>query len=966
MGGTTAKASIVEGGRPHFTAEFEVAAGISASSRLSSGGGYALSVPFIDLAEIGAGGGSLIWIDPAGAPKVGPTSAGAVPGPVCYGKGGDRPTVTDANLLLGYLNPAGLLDGTMPLQVERARAVFTAEVADRLGLDALPAAYGSHELANASMIRAIKSVTVQRGRDPRDFTLVAFGGSGPIHAAGIARELGIRRVLVPPRPGVFSAVGLLQARLECHAKRTYLRRTRDLDPGELAGPAGRPRGGRARGPRDGRACATARSSSSRGRRCATSARGSSCRSRCRRGEGPWAAWLRRLDDAFEAEHERTYGHRTGNPTEIVHLRVVSPRGRPAAVPDRLDRPRPAAAGRRRRSAYFGERFGRVETPVVRRGDLSGGAATGPVRHRGLRRDDGRAARLHGPPGRGLEHRHRGGQVSEPIVSDGADAIRRELIREGLAAICEEMAVSVIRTSHSETVKSAMDFSTALCDAKGEIIAQGVTLPNQLGALPDAVAAVLREFEGTLVPGDVVMVNDPFAGGMHLPDIFVVKPVFLGERLMGIVATVAHHADLGGMVPGSMSPYAEECFQEGLRIPPLRLYAGGVPEHGVFALLRANTRVPDIVLGDMAAQLVACDTGETGLLRLIEHHGEAVFDAQVKRLLDYTEELTRREIRTFPEGTYRFTDYLDDDGVHPGPVAIAVAVTVADGSVTMDFEGSSPQVKASLNSTLSFTKSNAYAAMRTLLRSDIPNNAGFFRPITVTAPLGSIVNCVLPAATGTRGLTGFRVLDAVFGALTAGRPGPGHGRLGRRAVAGHHRRRPTRRRALLRGGAAVGRVGRPGRPRGPGRRPEPRRQRQQHPGRDARGGGPGPGRPLRLRPRHRRGRASIAAACRSSASTRSSARACSASGPTARPSCRTASERAGRGRSSANLLTTGGEESRHAVEVLATGRRPATGSTTGRRAPAAGAIRSSAIPRRSRATSATGSCRPSAPARRTAW
>jgi N-methylhydantoinase B len=352
---------------------------------------------------------------------------------------------------------------------------------------------------------------------------------------------------------------------------------------------------------------------------------------------------------------------------------------------------------------------------------------------------------------------------------GADAIRRELIREGLAAICEEMAVSVIRTSHSETVKSAMDFSTALCDADGQIIAQGVTLPNQLGALPDAVAAVLLEFGGTLVPGDVIMVNDPFAGGMHLPDIFVVKPVFHEGRLVAVVATVAHHADLGGLVPGSMSPYAEECFQEGLRIPPLRLYAGGVPEHGVFALLRANTRVPEIVLGDLAAQLVACDTGETGLLRLIDHHGEDVFTAQVRRLLDYTEELTRGEIRTFPEGTYRFTDHLDDDGVHPGSIAISVAVTVADGSVALDFDGSSPQVKASLNSTLSFTKSNVYAALRTLLRSDIPNNAGFFRPITVKAPPGSIVNCVLPAATGTRGLTGFRVLDAVFGALAAAVP-----------------------------------------------------------------------------------------------------------------------------------------------------------------------------------------------------
>jgi N-methylhydantoinase B len=354
-------------------------------------------------------------------------------------------------------------------------------------------------------------------------------------------------------------------------------------------------------------------------------------------------------------------------------------------------------------------------------------------------------------------------------SSGAEAIRRELIREGLASICEEMAVSVIRTSHSETVKSAMDFSTALCDAKGEIIAQGVTLPNQLGALPDAVAAVLREFGDGLVPGDVVMVNDPFAGGMHLPDVFVVKPTFRDGSRVGIVATVAHHADLGGLVAGSMSPYAEECYQEGLRIPPLRLYAAGMPEHGVFALLRANTRVPEIVLGDLSAQLVACDTGERGLLRLIDHHGAEVFAEQVAALLDATEQLTRAEIRTIPDGTYRFTDYLDDDGVHEGAVPITVAVTILDGSVAMDFTGTAPQVRASLNSTLSFTKSNAYAAMRTLLRTDIPNNAGFFRPITVTAPLGSLVNCVLPAATGTRGLTGFRVLDAVYGALAPAVP-----------------------------------------------------------------------------------------------------------------------------------------------------------------------------------------------------
>ncbi len=361
MGGTTAKASLVEGGRPHFTAEFEVAAGLSASSRLSSGGGYALSVPFIDLAEIGAGGGSLIWIDAAGAPKVGPSSAGAVPGPVCYGKGGETPTITDANLLLGYLNPAGLLDGTMPLFVDRAREVFAREVADRLGLGLLDAAYGAHQLANASMIRAIKSVSVQRGRDPRDATLVAFGGSGPIHAAAIARELGIRRVLVPPRPGVFSAVGLLQARLECHAKRTYLRRTRDLQERELADQL------------------TALEADARAGVGADALRDSPFEVEAwaemryvgqgfelpvpipaRRG--PWSAWLARLEDAFAAEHARTYGHRTDNPTEVVHLRVVAREAEPPPFPD-------GGARRRRRPA---------DDPASRRSSASSsGCSTRP-------------------------------------------------------------------------------------------------------------------------------------------------------------------------------------------------------------------------------------------------------------------------------------------------------------------------------------------------------------------------------------------------------------------------------------------------------------------------------------------------------------------------------------------------------------------------------------------------------------
>ncbi|MCE2527473.1 MAG: hydantoinase/oxoprolinase family protein [Actinomycetia bacterium] len=376
MGGTTAKTALVEDGEPHFTAEFEVASAMSAGSRLRSGGGYALSVPFIDLAEVGAGGGSIVWIDSAGAPKVGPSSAGALPGPVCYGKGGDEPTVTDANLLLGYLNPEGLLDGAVKLDVGRARAVFDHKVAGPLGLDTQVAAYGAHLIANASMIRAIKSVSVQRGRDPRDFTLIAFGGSGPVHAVGIARELGIKRVIVPPQPGVFSAVGLLEARLEFHAKKTYLRRTADLSLQELQSEIG----GLEAQAREGvghKKLHTVSFEFEPWVEMRYVGQGFELPVRLPPFADDWSSWVEELNRAFGEQHLNTYGHVTSNPTEIVQLLVVIRELNPPGVPA-SNRPESQADGSRKREVFFGESIGLLPTPVLRRGDLALTPADAPM------------------------------------------------------------------------------------------------------------------------------------------------------------------------------------------------------------------------------------------------------------------------------------------------------------------------------------------------------------------------------------------------------------------------------------------------------------------------------------------------------------------------------------------------------------------------------------------------------------
>ncbi len=375
MGGTTAKASLVEGGRIGRTTEYEVGAGISLSSRLVKGGGHALKLPVLDIAEVGAGGGSIIWLDSGGALKVGPRSAGAAPGPACYGLGGTEPTITDANVALGYLSPHSLAGGAIPVHPDRAHAAL-ATVAAPLGLTTVAAAYGAVTVANARMIRAIKAVSTYRGRDPREFTLLAFGGNGPVHAVALARALRMTRVLVPPAPGLFSAVGLLLADGEYDLVQTFFGPVAALDRAALD---------RTYATMTARLAATLategyEASDVRYERAADLRYvGQAYELTIPAPDGPMTdASLAALAEAFEAEHERTYGHRAANePVELVNLRLRAriPQGEQA--PLRL----PVAGG----AAHGGERLAcfqpdgtLISTPVVTRAALRGGEHPGPL------------------------------------------------------------------------------------------------------------------------------------------------------------------------------------------------------------------------------------------------------------------------------------------------------------------------------------------------------------------------------------------------------------------------------------------------------------------------------------------------------------------------------------------------------------------------------------------------------------
>jgi N-methylhydantoinase B len=339
-----------------------------------------------------------------------------------------------------------------------------------------------------------------------------------------------------------------------------------------------------------------------------------------------------------------------------------------------------------------------------------------------------------------------------------DPITRELIRTALESVVDEMALALVRTAYSPNLKSAMDLSSAICDPDGRLVAQGLTLPVHLGTIPDAMAAVLGRFRGMLRDGDTFVLNDPYEGGTHLPDLVTVRPVFQGDELLGFVCTVAHHTDIGGRVAGGNACDSTEVYQEGLRVPPIRL------TDDFWRILEANVRIPVKVLGDLRAQLAASHIGEEGLREIVARFGRSAVDAAFGELLDYSERLARAEIATWPDGRYAFEDWLDGDGIDPDPIRIAVAVTVAGDQLTVDFAGSSPQVKGAINCVMSFTRSTTYACVRGLLPLDIPNNEGYFRAIRVEAPPGTIVNPRPPAAVAARGLTGFRIANAVFGAL----------------------------------------------------------------------------------------------------------------------------------------------------------------------------------------------------------
>jgi N-methylhydantoinase B/oxoprolinase/acetone carboxylase alpha subunit len=351
-----------------------------------------------------------------------------------------------------------------------------------------------------------------------------------------------------------------------------------------------------------------------------------------------------------------------------------------------------------------------------------------------------------------------------------DPIEFEIFRNRFVSVAEEMGVTLCRTAFSPNIKERLDYSCAIYDAAGGTIAQGDHMPVHLGAMPLSVRAAIDFVR--MGPGDIVVLNDPFRGGTHLPDITMVAPVFIGVRGRPAfyVANRAHHSDVGGMSPGSM-PLARELFQEGLIIPPVRLVRRGKVEDDVMALLLANVRTPEEREGDLTAQVAANRVGETRLRELVDHHGSRRVTRYAAAVQDYTERVIRTAIAGMPDGEYRFEDALDDDGFGHGPLVIRAAVRIAGDAAEVDFTGTDPQTEGGVNANFAITLSACLYAFRCLVRDDVLYNSGIGRAVRVVAPEGSLVNATHPAAVAAGNVeTSQRITDVVLGALGLALPG----------------------------------------------------------------------------------------------------------------------------------------------------------------------------------------------------
>ncbi len=762
MGGTSTDISLIENNQPHLTTErFEA--------------GWKIAVPMIDIHTLGAGGGSIAHVDAGGILHVGPQSAGADPGPACYGKGGTQPTVTDANLVLGYLAPDNFLGGKEPLDSALAAQAITQHVAEPLELSLAEAAHGIHRVVSTTMAEGIRLLSVKRGVDPREFVMLGFGGAAGLHMSSVARQLQLRKVSIPSAAPVLSAFGMLSTDLKYDFSRSYTASLDSLNLDEV------------------RTLVHHMEQQGRERLEAQGIPHDAVQVQV-------TADMRYLDQVYEVtvpvpdvsqepaviletwaqnfhqRYQELYAyHQVAHEIRLVTLRVSVTGNLPkVTLPQRTVSADVNATQKGTRTVFLGEWR---EVPVYTAEALTPGAAI-----------DGPAI-VESPlttilvePGDSMTVDAYGGMELHVAVEtldkeredmpslEQPDPITLAMVENRLESIAREMAEVMLRTSMSQILNSSRDFSTAVLDAACQLVAQGEGIPVHISALPPAGEAIREYFGEDIAEGDLYAINDPYFGGSHLPDITVISPIFYDGQLLFYAVNRAHHSDVGGATHGGYNPAASEIYHEGIRIPPLKLYDQGVPRHDLLQMLAANVRHPENFLGDLNAQIGSVTVAAQRIQELLERYGPVRLMRCVTDILSATETRVRQLIASWPDGVYKGETCVDDDGFDTKFVPIRATVTIAGDTMTVDLSESSPQVKGFINSAYANTRSLAHAAIMYMAPSDVPKNEGSMRPIQIIAPKGLIVNPNPPAPVCmSTNHCGEEIIEAVFKAMAPAVP-----------------------------------------------------------------------------------------------------------------------------------------------------------------------------------------------------
>ena len=759
MGGTTAKVCLLEHGEPLLGRHFEV----DRAHRFMKGSGIPLKIPVVEMVEIGAGGGSIASVDQLRRIHVGPQSAGAEPGPACYGRGGVEPAVTDANLILGRLDAAGFAGGALDLDPQAAVTAILEGVGTPLSQTAVEAARGVVEIVDENMAAAARVHAIERGMEIEGRTMIAFGGAAPVHALRVAEKLGIRRVVVPVNAGVGSAVGLLLAPVAYEVVRSHYQRLSRFDASTLntlldimsteahaVVSTGAP----------GQTVNEHRHAYARyigqGHEIRIDLPGRTLTD----GDAAWIA------DAFEDAYRRQFGRTVpGLEVEVLtwSLTAVAEVSQPPFS-------RVASAGADGTGA-------RTLREVVFPGDEDASSAAVVPRHELAPGEEvvGPAAIVEAqtttivPPG------WRGSTDTDGhlVFEQGRDAarhlvagLRNQVLWDRLIAVVEEQAQAIMRTAFSTTVREAGDLSAGIFDLQGRMLAQAVTgTPGHVNAMPAAVGFFLERYPvSSLKEGDVLVTNDPWHGTGHLFDFTVATPCFHNGAVVALFASTVHVVDIGG---AGFGPDSCQVYEEGLCIPIMRLFDGGEADESVFEIIRANVREPVQVVGDLYSLATSNDVACRRLRELMGEFSLNGLEEIANHIITTSRNAMLETIGALPHGTWNHAMTVDG---YDDPVDLRATLTVSPDGIDIDFAGTSPMSPFGINVPITYTQAYATFGVRSVIGRDVPNNTGSLETVRVTAPEHSILNAPRPAAVTVRHVIGQMLPDVVLGCLGQALPG----------------------------------------------------------------------------------------------------------------------------------------------------------------------------------------------------